>query len=689
MDITCQPDPGPALDLSQPFPPAEAPDLFDDTRPDPLPAWSGRLPANRDQMLACVCGLWAQAPSCLPATLASLARALGGPAMPPQSLHDMVQALQACGAGDALAQARWPEVTQVLATALGGPDLCEDHRDGLVRLASLPASLRLGPAWLVVEALARAVGGSAMAPRHSAGLGVALRRGEYLACPENIAALLHVLGAAPACAGDAARQDANLQALVAALTPPEPDLDGPILLAGAMNFLHPLATGGHSVFELSPAATASLGATLIERLACESTLGDQDGTLHWLAVSLGRLAQGSVHGPALLAQAYARLARAVPDITAGRLGMIVLDLAEQALPPGAAPSLEHPAVSEAVAQAMAHDLPAAHRLAWLRSVAQLAVPAGGWADPVAQSDRLMPLARAMFHPGAGAVRPPVLALAAMALASPWVPDDVAGGIGVQELPLLTCVALAGALGPEALTALALGAGRGLGLQEHPQAPARVRAALEWLADAGVPSPVAQAIGQGLALALDPARLLDDAHSGLSLDEAQRLDWLEAACLLPRHAVASRPDGLLEVIDALGLPDSQAGLRHALVERVLAGHRQPPSTLPALRAAHRCRLADPAPHGLMDFYEAVWEDRGLRPLLQGDLSDDTLDEWNHVLHDARQVAGALLTDLQRPALHPDLTPAPDDVAQWLEHVGGVCRTIDRFLLPARQMSAAGH
>ena len=214
MDITCQPGPGPALDLSEAFPPAEAPDLFDDTRPDPLPAWSGRLPANRDQMLACVCGLWAQAPSCLPATLASLARALGGPAMPPQSLHDMVQALQACGAGDALAQARWPEVTQVLATALGGPDLCEDHRDGLVRLASLPASLRLGPAWLVVEALARAVGGSAMAPRHSAGLGVALRRGEYLACPENIAALLHVLGAAPACAGDAARQDANLQAAI-------------------------------------------------------------------------------------------------------------------------------------------------------------------------------------------------------------------------------------------------------------------------------------------------------------------------------------------------------------------------------------------------------------------------------------------------------------------------------------------
>jgi hypothetical protein len=50
-----------------------------------------------------------------------------------------------------------------------------------------------------------------------------------------------------------------------------------------------------------------------------------------------------------------------------------------------------------------------------------------------------------------------------------------------------------------------------------------------------------------------------------------------------------------------------------------------------------------------------------------------------------VAGALLTDLQRPAL----SPAPDEVAEWLEHVGGVCRTIDRFLMPARRMAAAGY
>lgn len=666
---------------------ADDPDLFDDHGLDLLAPWSGRLPANRDQMLACVTGLWSQAPGNLPRALAGLARGLGGPAMPPQLLHDMVQALQSCGAGDETAQARWPEVTQALAHALGGPDLCEDHRDGLVRLAGLPASLLVRPAWPVVEALARAIGGASMATRHCTGLAVALRRGEHLASPENIAALLHVLGGTPARPDDAARQDAALQALVAALTPPEPDLDGPILLAGAMNFLQPGARGCGSLFALSPLAMASLATTLIERLACESSIGAQDGTVHWLAVSLGRLAQGTHGGPALLAQAYARLARAASDMSPGRLGMIVLDLAEQALPPGTAPSLAQPALSEAVAQAMAHAhaMPATHLLAWLRSVAQLAVPASGWADPVAQADRLMPLAMAMFQPQGANPRPSVLALAAMALASPWVPDEVAGGTGVQELPLLTCITLAHALGPQALTAMALGAGRGLGLQDHPQAPARIHAALEWLAGAQVPEGVTQAIGHGLQLALDPARLLEDTHSGLTLDEAQRLDWLEVACLLPRHAVASRPDGLLEAIDALGLPDTRADLHHALVERVLAGRRQPPASLPALRAVHRSRLADPAPHTLMDFYEAVWEDRGLRPLLQGDLSDDSLDDWNHVLHDARQVAGALLTDLQRPAL----SPAPDEVAEWLEHVGGVCRTIDRILMPARRMAAAGY
>ncbi len=689
MDIIRQP----GTDSSRCPPPCMAatalpePDLFDDTGLDRVPAWTGRLPANRDQMLACVTGLWAQAPGNLPRILASLARALGGPAMPPQLLHDMVQALQACGAGDESAQARWPEVTQALAQALGGADLCEDHRDGLVRLAGLPDGLLLRPAWPVVEALARAIGGPGMATRHSTGLGVALRRGEHLASPENIAALLHVLGGAPANTQDAARQDANLQALVAALTPPEPDLDGPILLAGAMNFLQHGARGRGTLFELSPVAIACLATTLIERLACESSIGAQDGTVHWLAVSLGRLAQGADVSTALLAQAYARLARAVPDISPGRLGMIVLDLAEQALPPGASPSLAQPALSEAIAQAMAqaHAMPAAHLLAWLRSVAQLAVPASGWSDPVAQSDRLMSLALAMFQPRGATPRPHVLALAAMALASPWVPDEVAGGVGVQELPLLTCITLAHALGPQSLTAMALGAGRGLGLQENPRAPARIHAALEWLAGAQVPEAVTKAIGHGLQLALDPARLLDDTRCGLTLDDAQRLDWLEVACLLPRHAVASRPDGLLEAIDALGLPDTRADLHHALVERLLAGHRQPPASLPALRAVHRSRLADPAPHGLMDFYEAVWEDRGLRPLLQGDLSDDSLDDWNQVLHDARQVAGALLTDLQRPALRP----APDEVAEWLEHVGGVCRTIDRFLMPARRVAAAAY
>ncbi len=678
------PAPGPC---SPPPADEDLPDLYDDSPLAGPPDWAGRLPVNRDQVLACVNGLWAQAPGSLPRQAAGLARALGGTAMPPQRLHDLVQALQASGAGDPLAQARWPEVTQALAHALGGPDLCEDHRDALVRLASLPAGLRVGPAWPVVEALARAVGGPGMATRHCAGLVGALRRGEHLACPENVAALLHVLGATPAGPADAARQAANLQAVVAALTPPDTDLDGPILLAGAMNFLQRGPDGRGGVFELSAAAIASLGSTLIERLACESRIGAQDGTVHWLAVSLGRLAQGTDGGAALLAQAYARLTRAVPDIAPGRLGMIVLDLAEQALPPGASPTMDQPALAEAVAQAMAEAqaMPAAHLLAWLRSVAQLALPASGWADPVAQADRLVPLALAMFQPRGASPRPPVLALAAMALASPWVPDEVVGGLAVQELPLLTSIALAGAIGPQALTAMALGAGRGLGLQENPQAPARIRAAREWLAGAGAPEGVVQAIANGLQLALDPGRLLDDTRSGVTLDDAQRVDWLEAACLLPRHAMASRPDGLLEAIDALGLPDSRADLRHALVERMLAGRRQPPASLPGLRAVHRCRLADAAPHGLMDFYEAVWDDRGLRPLLRGDLADEALEDWNHVLHDARQVAGALLTDLQRPAL----TPAPEEVAQLLEHVGGVCRTIDRYLMPARRLAVAAY
>lgn len=672
-----------------PGPSQASPDLFDDIPFDFSCTRPLRIPANRDQMFAWVSQVSSEQPGNLPPALAGLARTLGGPWMPPQLLHDMVQAVHARGADDAPSQARWPEAMQALAVALGGPDMSEEHRDALLRLASVPASLRRQPAWPMVEALARALGGTAMAPRHCKGLATVLRRDEHLATPDTLAALLHVLGTAPSCAPATMRLAENARALVAALSPPDPDLDGSMLLAGAVHHLRRPGTAGHSLFEMSPTAIDCLCDALIDRLASQAgrdAPGLTEHALHWLAVALGRLAVRAPAGQAVLACAYVRAARAVPSISPGRLGVIVLDLTEQALALGDGQGMDNPAIAQAIAQAMAcaDSLPAAHLLAWLRSVAQVAVPASGWTDPVAQGDRLAPLALAMFLPPGGVQRASVHALAAMALVSPWVPDEVIGGTRVQMLPLLTCIALAGRAGGPALTAMALGAGRGLGLHEDPQGPLRIAQAMDWLAESGVPLATTGPIRHGLELALDPSHLLDGRRHGLVLDDAQRVDWLEAACLLPRHAVATRPDDLLAVVQGLAIPDTHASLRHALIDRVLAG-RQLPASVQGLRAAHRRHLADPAPQQLMDFYETVWDACGLRPLLRGELRDDVAEDWTRVMHDARQVACALLLDLQPSPGHPQ----PVLAAQLLAHVDGVCRTINRFLLPARQMAGTLH